>query len=213
MARPKSDIDVRIIHAARKRFLQQGVDGASLRDIARAARTSIGMIYYYFPTKDDLFLAVLEEVYARLLPDLERALAPDAAVKTRLSRLFGRLAAMTEDEFVVVRLVLREVMVSSERRQRVIQRLFRGHVPLMLAAMAEGLASGELGPGRPPLVMTMAAFALAVIPQLLRRLAGGELPPGLLPDAPALAEQLVGILQHGICVPPFGPLAPGGRRE
>ena len=57
MARPKSDIEPRIIHAARRRFLEDGVDGASLRKIAREAGTNIGMIYYYFPTKDDLFLA------------------------------------------------------------------------------------------------------------------------------------------------------------
>ena len=64
MARPRSDIQKRIVLAARTRFLADGVDGASLRHIARAARTSIGMVYYYFPTKDDLFLAVVEELLA-----------------------------------------------------------------------------------------------------------------------------------------------------
>ena len=62
MARPRSDIEPRIVHAARRRFLKEGVDGASLRTIARDAKTSIGMVYYYFPTKDDLFFAVVEEV-------------------------------------------------------------------------------------------------------------------------------------------------------
>ena len=63
--------------AARERFLTEGVDGASLREIARDAGTSIGMVYYYFPTKDELFLAVVEEVYAKLLADLASALAPE----------------------------------------------------------------------------------------------------------------------------------------
>ena len=75
MARPRGNIDQRIVRAARVLFLRDGVDGASLRDIARRARTSIGMIYYYFPIKDDLFLAVVEEVYAKLLGDLGVALA------------------------------------------------------------------------------------------------------------------------------------------
>jgi AcrR family transcriptional regulator len=38
--------------------LGDGVDGASLREIAREAGTNIGMVVYYFATKDDLFLAV-----------------------------------------------------------------------------------------------------------------------------------------------------------
>src|SRR4029077_6434218 len=57
MARPRSDIQPRIVRAARERFLAEGVDGASLRTIASDAGTNVGMVFYYFPTKDDLFLA------------------------------------------------------------------------------------------------------------------------------------------------------------
>src|SRR5262245_34414577 len=98
MARPRSDISTRIVHAARARFLQSGVDGASLRHIARDARTNIGMIYYYFPSKDDLFLAVVEEVYVGLLKDLALALAPDAPVEERIGRLYLRIGRASERE-------------------------------------------------------------------------------------------------------------------
>ena len=74
MPRPRSDLAPRILAAARTRILHEGVDGASLRQIAADAGTTIGMIYYYFPTKDDVFLAVVEDVYEKLLVDVERAL-------------------------------------------------------------------------------------------------------------------------------------------
>ena len=54
MARPRGDIAPRILHAARRRFLTEGIDGASLRGIAADAGTNIGMVYYYFPTKDEM---------------------------------------------------------------------------------------------------------------------------------------------------------------
>jgi hypothetical protein len=38
----------------------------------------IGMIYYYFPTKDDLFLAVVEEISVGLLEDIEKRLVRNA---------------------------------------------------------------------------------------------------------------------------------------
>jgi AcrR family transcriptional regulator len=44
MARPASDIQKRIFVAARARFLSEGVDGASLRQIAKDAGTNIGMV-------------------------------------------------------------------------------------------------------------------------------------------------------------------------
>lgn len=84
MARPRGNIDERIVRAARVLFLRHGVDGASLRNIARRARTSIGMVYYYFPTKDDLFLGVIEQVYGKLLADLSSVLGSASTTEGRL---------------------------------------------------------------------------------------------------------------------------------
>src|SRR5450432_1406147 len=105
MARPRSDIRKRVINAARTRFLAEGVDGASLRHIARAAKTSIGMVYYYFPSKDELFLAVVEDVYTGVLADFLPALDPALPVEERILRLYTRMGAISEDERLVVRLV------------------------------------------------------------------------------------------------------------
>jgi AcrR family transcriptional regulator len=44
MARPRSDIRPRLLASARARFLREGVDGASLRSIAKDAATNIGMV-------------------------------------------------------------------------------------------------------------------------------------------------------------------------
>src|SRR5688500_20229561 len=91
MARTRGDIDARIVQAARARFLHEGVDGASLRGIAKDAGTNVGMIYYYFPTKDELFLAVVEDVYAGLLDDLTAAMADEHPVEERLRRVYRRV--------------------------------------------------------------------------------------------------------------------------
>jgi TetR/AcrR family transcriptional regulator len=94
MPRPRSDIAPRILKAARARFLSDGVDGASLRSIASEAGTSIGMVYYYFATKDELFFGVVEELYEKLLRDVELAIAPDVPVRERVERLYTRVARL-----------------------------------------------------------------------------------------------------------------------
>jgi AcrR family transcriptional regulator len=110
MARPRTDIAPRILEAARQRFRQHGVDGASLRAIAKDAKTSIGMVYYYYPTKDDLFFAVVESVYERFLEKLEKALAPTGTVEERLGRLYRQLSEVTDEEIEMLRLVVRDVL-------------------------------------------------------------------------------------------------------
>jgi AcrR family transcriptional regulator len=205
MPRPRSDIAPRILHAARARFLEDGVSGASLRGIAQDAGTSIGMIYYYFPTKDDLFLAVVEEVYAKILADFEVALAAGAPVEERLRRLFERVARMSDDELTVVRIVIREGLVSSERRGRIVERFSRGHLPLVLATLAEGVSTGALRGDLPPPALVVSTFVLGFLPQVVRRLIGDGLPfAALLPSGEAFAKVLAEILLHGIAAPATG---------
>lgn len=198
MARPRSDIAPRIVLAARNRFLKSGVDGASLRAIAQDAKTSIGMIYYYYPTKDDLFLAVVEQVYERVLADMATALEPDVPVRDRLQRLFERIGRASEDEILVARLVAREALVSSSRRDRLLERFLRGHVPLIARAIGDGLLDGSLDRQRHPLILMLSALGIGIVPQIIRRAVGDRLPFPDAPEGSELAAQLVDVLFSGI---------------
>jgi TetR/AcrR family transcriptional regulator len=198
MARPRSDIMERIVHAARERFLLEGVDGASLRRIARDAKTNIGMVYYYFPTKDDLFLAVVEEVYVGLLADLEQALAPDAPTDERIRRLYVRFGKVDESEFKVLRLVVREALISSARLERLLQRFLRGHIPLIINTVSAGVAGGALRRDVHPALLTMAVLAIGGPPQLIGAVVRERFGVSDLPTSEELASALVKILFHGI---------------
>lgn len=196
MARPASDIPERILAAARRHFLVQGVDGASLRKIAAEAETSIGMIHYHYKTKEALFLAVVDDVYETLLADLAAALDPKHDVETRLHGFFDRFERLSETELDVVRMIIREALLSSERLGGVIARFQRGHIPLLLATLAEGRADGTFDDERSPFAMLLGVVSLSLFAQVIRR----RVPEGTLPLAPpaALADELVAILLDGI---------------
>ena len=200
MARPRGDIEPRVLEAARKRFLEQGVDGASLRKIAEDAGTNIGMIYYYFPTKEALFDAVVTHAYSIVLRDIEAALAPDVPVAECLRRLSLRIGSLSDEEFDVIRIVLKEALVSTERLGGLIKRFSKGHVPLVLATLQRGVASGELSERVPLPILAAGSIAIIAVPQFVRRrLAAGV--PGLakmLPPADRLAEALVSMLLDGV---------------
>jgi TetR/AcrR family transcriptional regulator, upper aerobic nicotinate degradation pathway regulator len=66
----------RILRAARNEFMRHGYSGARVERISRAARSSDRMIYYYFESKEALYLAVLEGVYTDL-GEAESALTLD----------------------------------------------------------------------------------------------------------------------------------------
>ena len=53
----------RILRAATDIFAAQGLDGARVDEIATRAGINKRMLYHYFGNKDDLFAAVLDELY------------------------------------------------------------------------------------------------------------------------------------------------------
>ena len=53
-----------ILAAAQNLFSRNGYHGTSIPDIARAAGISTGLIYYNFPSKEEILLACYEEIAA-----------------------------------------------------------------------------------------------------------------------------------------------------
>jgi AcrR family transcriptional regulator len=55
-----------ILSVATQEFANKGLAGARIDEIAAATRTSKRMIYYYFGSKEGLYIAVLEAAYGRM---------------------------------------------------------------------------------------------------------------------------------------------------
>jgi AcrR family transcriptional regulator len=155
------------------------------------------MIYYYFPTKDDLFLAVVEDVYGKLLADLETALGTHPDFASSAFALYRRVAAASALELQVIRLVAREALTSGERLRSVIARFSRGHIPLIFNAVRRGVEGGELREDLHPAVLMAATLFLGTVPQIALRVLGKHLPM-TLPGPAEVTRQLADVLLNGI---------------
>ncbi|CAN7751338.1 MULTISPECIES: TetR family transcriptional regulator [unclassified Ensifer] len=81
-----------ILAVATEEFAAHGLAGARVDAIAERTRTSKRMIYYYFISKEDLYLAVLEKAYRKIRSreaDLQLTeMQPVAALRTLISNTF-----------------------------------------------------------------------------------------------------------------------------
>ncbi|MEM1417374.1 MAG: TetR/AcrR family transcriptional regulator [Myxococcota bacterium] len=64
--RDESDTRDAVVEAAFTLFAEQGLDGPSLREVARHAGVSLGALQHYFPTRQALKEAVLERAMAAM---------------------------------------------------------------------------------------------------------------------------------------------------
>lgn len=62
----------RIIDVGGKMFLENGFDGTGIRAVMDRVGADVGVFYYYFNTKDDLFNDVLDRILEPYKPEFER---------------------------------------------------------------------------------------------------------------------------------------------
>jgi AcrR family transcriptional regulator len=85
----------RIQEAARTVFSERGYAGASIELIARAAQLSVGAIYLYFRSKEDLYVSLIEDALAVF--DVEMSQVREhAEVAKRLSETWHILVRWAE---------------------------------------------------------------------------------------------------------------------
>jgi AcrR family transcriptional regulator len=68
----KDEVRNNIVKEALKEFRQLGYKGASIRSIAKNSNTSVGNIYKYFHSKEDLYENLIGSVYHRLMDYIEQ---------------------------------------------------------------------------------------------------------------------------------------------
>jgi AcrR family transcriptional regulator len=106
-----------ILQASLHLFAEKGFHGTSMRDIARSADITEGLIYHYFENKRDLFRAIIDEhsflPLLRTLPELAEHLDLRGLLIVLARGFFDVLRQNTE----LTRLLLQEVQVFPEEKE------------------------------------------------------------------------------------------------
>src|SRR5215813_11434462 len=122
-----------IMEGARRLFLAQGFDAASMNAIAQAAGDSKGTLYVYFKSKEELFEAIVEE-QCRAQAEQIFSLDGEAAIESELQRLGEGLTRFLCQPDTVPS--LRTIMAIADRMPEVGTRFYA-------AGPARGIASLE----------------------------------------------------------------------
>ena len=153
-----------ILEVATAEFADKGLAGARIDEIAALTSTSKRMIYYYFGSKEGLYLAVLEEAYRRIrsieaelhLQDLP----PEQAMRTLVG--FTVDYQLANPDFI--RLVMNENIHRGEfiKRSTTIQELNVPAIHAVRDAYQRGVDSGVFRPDVDPVDLHMSISALSV---------------------------------------------------
>jgi AcrR family transcriptional regulator len=175
------EVERRILDAAHKLFLDRGFEGASIEEIAQAARCGKPTIYARFPDKRALFTAVvMRDIVARI--EHFEIDVPAGAVEERLTAVGAALLrnALEHDRIELMRLAMAEARrfpdlaasLGGMARERGTERGGR-----LLAEIAQSDEIGRLAAFAPERFATTTRFFidLLILPLILRALLGERL--------------------------------------
>ena len=122
-----------LIDCAHALFVEHGYDTTTTEDVLDAAGVSRGALYHHFPTKEELFAAVFEEVSRSSIDRTLRRAGDGAARKTRAFRRTlhgggggGRFDGSGGQRFSGAALAARAVFIGRGELARGLCRLERG---------------------------------------------------------------------------------------
>ncbi|MDW5441449.1 TetR/AcrR family transcriptional regulator [Polaromonas sp. SM01] len=138
-----------ILEVATTEFASKGLSGARIDEIAAATRTSKRMIYYYFGSKEGLYIAVLEEAYRRMRTIEAELHLEDLPPEDALRRLVGFTFDHHHDNQDYIRLVMNENMERGVylAQSEVIEALNVPAIQAIRQLYDRGVASGVFRPG------------------------------------------------------------------
>ena len=87
-----------LLHAAETIFVRDGYEGAELGEIAALAGRTKGAIYAQFKSKEDIFLALIEERTHCYRAQMEKLLAESTTVDGNMAALRNFFLERTEDQ-------------------------------------------------------------------------------------------------------------------
>lgn len=178
------EVDTRILDAAQQMFLERGLEGSSMDEIAALARAGKPTIYARFPGKQALYTAVVMRNVAAKIARFEGHVSTGATLEERLASVGATVLewVLTAGTVGLMRLAIAEarrfpdlaISVHRMARERGSEAVAR-----LLAEVAQSDEFGPLPAFAPERLAATTKFFidLVLLPLLMRALMGESLAP------------------------------------
>src|SRR5579863_6042649 len=130
--RPKNgekDTRARILQVALQEFAEEGYAGARTDRIAKRAGVNIALVFYYFKSKDQLYGAVLEQIFTdwshAVTPALESKGATRERILAYVQNYFGYIASAPSRPRIVQQEMMRRGRIGSPHLRRLAKKFIK----------------------------------------------------------------------------------------
>ncbi|VAZ90594.1 TetR/AcrR family transcriptional regulator [Mycobacterium pseudokansasii] len=176
----------RLLRAAAEQFSLHGIESANVNEISLAAGFAKGTVYNYFPSKEALFLAVVEEAYR--LTERSAEPLPNAPTATRLQNLLAADVEWVRDHEPFACVLARETLNPDPRLYPQIVKAAAPLIDRVIVILQDGVERGEVRADMPVERLALVFLGLGELTLVQHWGSGGYWPQ--LHEIPAFVTEL-----------------------
>ena len=102
---PERDVRERLIEVATELFARKGYATATTREIVAAAGVTKPVLYYYFRSKEGIYLELMQRAFKRFEDVVEGSITASGSAEERLLHLCDQVFSLIVEKIDVVRLM------------------------------------------------------------------------------------------------------------
>lgn len=105
----KDNTEEKILNAAQNVFIQKGMDGARMQEIANEAGINKALLHYYFRSKQKLFEAIFRQVFKQIFPDIQEFILSDKPVEEKVGTFIEKYIDLLMKNPFLPSFILKEI--------------------------------------------------------------------------------------------------------
>ena len=132
------------MNIALKIFAEKGYHRTSVKEIATQSRISKGGLYFYFPSKDDLFISLIREFGDTLVKKISEEAEKATEPRKQLEHIFDRIISLFVRYTALARFLLIESATGNKQFEAERQRIFDQLEELIVSCLNKAQNNGEI---------------------------------------------------------------------
>jgi TetR/AcrR family transcriptional regulator len=156
----------RILEAAKKVFHTRGLEGARMQEIANEAGVNKALVHYYFRNKDNLFAAVFEDAFGRLLAKVNEVFLSELAFTVKIEVFIDYYLTFLSQNSYLPLFILNGLRDRPGQMKVLLDRMHLSPERLMVIIRKQ--VKEELGIDIDPLHLYISILSLSVFPVVAR---------------------------------------------
>lgn len=105
----KDNTEEKILNAAKTVFIQKGMDGSRMQEIADKAGINKALLHYYFRTKQKLFEAIFKTVFNQIFPNIMGMVHSELPIEEKLGIFIDNYINLLQKNPFLPTFILKEI--------------------------------------------------------------------------------------------------------